>query len=149
MLRSALVLSLMASTGCAAEGSYRRFGGPFDGDGDPLSEITGKLFDDYSLFTSPAMVKHVALSRDGRYVAARQTNVTLWDVRSERSLRSFEHDGSRAEWIGFDDQRDLFGILRAHRLEVWDPARMKRVTTLEIPDRDWFASAACLHDGEA
>ena len=149
MLRTALVLSLMASAGCAAQGSYRRFGGPFDGDGDPLSEITGKLFDDYSLFTSPGLVKRVALSHDGRYVAARQTNVKVWDVERARSIGSLEHDGSRAEWIGFDDRRDLFGILRAHRLEVWEPSRMKLVTEVELPEGDWFASVACLHDGEA
>lgn len=149
MLRTALVLSLMASMGCAAQGSYRRFGGPFDGDGDPLSTVTGKLFDDYSLFTSPARVKRVALSRDGRFVAARQTNVKLWDVERGRAIGSLEHDGSRAEWIGFDDRRDLFGILRARRLEVRDPIRMKLVTEVELPEGDWFASAACLHDGEA
>lgn len=149
MLRTALVVSLSVSTGCAAEGSYRQFGGSFDGDGDPLSEITGKIFDDYSLFTSPGMVENVALSRDGRYLAARQTNVKLWDVRSEQSIISFKQDDPHARWIGFDDQRDLFGILRAHRLEVWDPARMKRVMLVEVPEGQWFSSAACLHDGEA
>ena len=148
MLRAALVFTLMASTGCAAQGSYRQFGGPFEGDGDPLSAMTGKLFDDYSLFTSPGEAKRVALSHNGRYVAARQTNVHIWDLK-EDTMSSLKDDGSRAEWIGFDDRRDLFGILRAHRLDVWEPARMKLVTTVELPEGDWFASEACLHDGEA
>ena len=89
----------------------------------------------------------LAFSPDGRFLAARSSPATLWDLSSGKEVRRFGPDSSRSfsMFLGFTpDGQSLVQARADGAIKIWDVPSGNEVRCLADPQRESYSRAPAL-----
>lgn len=104
------------------DGEIRSLGGWFSGHADPVAAITGTIFDDYYLISSPVSVRKLAFDPTGTELASvSDDDLIIWESETgEQKLRLLHRDWSwNTEWLTYSPGGKTLILASTSKIAIW------------------------------